>query len=416
MTRLLAYSLIAFIALTPVVWIRPMGNFLALFHIAGMVMTGLACLQPGAYKAFALVADRGKWIWWPSLALLAVMCLMLVKRHPPYAPMDIAKHAAYLALAFGSAGATYILWRERALHLLSWTPLVSIVVLFAFMQYAMLGTGVSLWSAIAFTIETGDPNRLIFGLFKTLFASDLEEARANMRHGMGQGLLCAVLAGILGALYAPRQRVVWIGGALAVGMIALTFSRSTWLAAILALGLFSLQFFSSGKRLYIGFNILLACGAVFAMLPIGRVFLTRLESLGSYQGRLSASADRWQAAGQNMWFGSDYPVLFKAHNLLIDHWASAGILGGVAAFFLLCAVATMALQSALRSGTSPHPKRRIAWAVAAGMLLMVLVRYFTAPDGLPQIGTWIAMGMAVGILACLMQAVRSPQNKWVKTQ
>ena len=117
-----------------------------------------------------------------------------------------------------------------------------------------------------------------------------------------------------------------------------------------------------------------------------------------------ASSARLQEIGDHLWFGATYPPMVKAHNLVLDHWASGGVLGAICAVALIAAVSLAAIRCVTETGNGNNG-RRLLMAATAALLFMPLVRYFTAPDGLPQVGSWIALGIGAGLAGLCLRPI-----------
>lgn len=399
-----ATGLVVLLAVLPLQWqvlaITPLG-VLRPFHIAALVMLALAATS-GVGAGWAAVAPGlrtvvlGVWLVTVPLVLAAVL--------GGWVWAEAVQNAVYAVVAVVAACLGWIaLQSEGGRRVLALAAPVALVV-FAVMFYrSSQAAGVSVTSALSRALG-GDPNALMFGLFKAAFAQgDVDAvARTNFRHEIMGALLIAVAYSLAAA---RRTALVAVSSTLAVGFCVLSLSRSVLLALFLValvLVFVAVSRASSGVAMALFFGVpalvaaLLTVAAGLPSLLYERLFL----DTAGYEGRLGAWDLEASEVAERLLIGGP-PLDHSTHTLLGDAAMKGGLVAAVGAVILIGAAVSrwMALgRHCLHAGTS--------WPLVGGLLgcSVFISRAFTTGGGLLHLVAWMGLAAGVAVL-CARSAV-----------
>lgn len=401
-------AIIAFAAAMPVVWIRFGGMSLALYHVMGAVVVTLLFLQRAGTKAVTQVLADGWRLWVPQFAFFFVAVAYLARDYPPFPAEYAIRLLIYLTFSIATAAGGFILLRTRLFGYLYLAPAISVLLFISLIYFEFASIGLDPVSQIRLAIVQRNPDLWIFPLFKNIFAENLgEDIRVALRHGIGISFVAIALIGPLAHRFLARRTrltgiVTLAGVAACLLIILLTFSRTSWLALAAASFVYFICAMKSPRRLMI-----VLYGA-FATLLVGvwqasavSLLLERILQTGSYEGRMANSGRMWEAINEYPFLGAPYiskDGVGRAHNLILDNWAATGIFGLAFSLFFLWGLLSLLSAVALRS-VNAHSQHQPIYAGAAALLSIPLTRTLTIPNGAFELGAWLAMGVAVGVIA-----------------
>ena len=411
--RFMAPLLVFLLAALPLVWMRIMasdwGN-MAYFHIGALALMVCVAADPRARSGVFEAAGKTRHIWIAVALLFLVTLFSFLKVDPPFPASDLVRQGFYALSALAAGGAILALYHANQLRHLVWAAPAAIVTFLYFMYVSLIASGANPFRIISLAISSGNPDALIFPLFRSAFnggTAAVAEVRANARHDVVFALLLAALASGIGLVDAGRRARQIAKAAIAtIVLVAIfTFSRSAWLAMFLMAALF---LSATTARTNKGIVIWALIGQVFAaamvylwaFTPVVSMLSTRLFASASYEGRSSSAAALLERARDHLWTGvPDLVADDWAHNLFVDYLSAAGIAGGLVALFLILATVAAIVRYWLIAVGSPQT--RVLHLLCASFLVLPLVRFVTAPKGHPSMSSWVAIGFASALMAVL---------------
>jgi hypothetical protein len=270
----------------------------------------------------------------------------------------------------------------------------------------MAANGVNAADVFARTISAGDPQILQRELFRTAFGGfGLAEQNVlgNIRHEVFGALLLALCLSSACSLLRPfatrAQSVLFmIGQGLAVFLLLLSMSRSV-IVALAGWPLLGLtRQVLAGRITARGAGaalLLVVTGGVLAAVGVVQVLWIRFtEDTGSYEARDRLLDAAFDNLGRSLATGGVSTASASSHNFIIDTWLRAGVVASLAALVVVVLVCGLFVALAV---TLPNEPR---WMVpVAAMIVLPVVRFFTAGGGLIPPVQWVALGVAAGFLA-----------------
>jgi hypothetical protein len=326
---------------------------------------------------------------------------------------ELVKPVVYSVFAFGialliSSGAPDV---QRLLALAA--PVTIGVFLVSFVAAASYSGGEVL-QYLFLAVRTGDPDILIFRVFRQIIATSgegtLETVRANMRHDIGMGILLSAMISLTFVRSYLNQRIRFAVALTIVGSIGialLTLSRATMFIGLLAGAYVLLGGLSTNRDLRRVFPIIMAPGIVAVLLflsPLGNLLVARLFQTRSYDERGTALSESLRIIYSNPIFPTERGIidLFSgnSHVVLIEMWKYGGAFGAVAALSLLLALGFALVRSQLwiQRSTKRAADGIPNLLVGSSLLMFPVVRYLTAGGGLGMTD-WAAVGVAAGCFA-----------------
>jgi hypothetical protein len=208
--------------------------------------------------------------------------------------------------------------------------------------FAALNAGVDPIGTVLQSVRTGDTSLLMYTLFRSAMVAgaqeSLEEVSANLRHGIGLGLvLCALTSLTFLSSVARRSLRLIIRSAvfLCLGFALLTLSRATLSVIALSLLQYAIAplLFRHGaaKRRLGGIAVFFAFAGLF--LIFNNLLVARIQETGSYSVRVEILSSSLKAIAENPIFPADRDSLGDAkgssHVVAVDAWKYGGLLGGL---------------------------------------------------------------------------------------
>ena len=301
-----------------------------------------------------------------------------------------------------------------------WAALTVSVSLLAALSFSMARNGVNAATVFGRTIAAADPEILQKELFRSAFTGfgfDTEVVRGNFRHEIFGAVLVAMLLSAACVRVRPfrarsAHRLYQLSLVLAGALLLVSMSRSVLLAAAtwpLLTVLRSLLAARVSPRL-VGAGILAGLAALtLAASGLLTVLWVRFtQDTSSYVARDHLLALARRNIASNFLTGGVATAGTSSHNFVLDTWLRAGVFAAAAAVVVVVVLLGLAASLALRLHHEP------SWMVPVTALLMLpLVRTFTAGGGLIPPVSWLALGLVAGFLAHrrdLLAGARSPAD------
>ena len=387
-------------------------------HLAGMILLLLVTV--------VAVPTR----WWASAARVAMpfvlanaaLCVIWVAADLVNGalPVQPAKQAAFLAVFLAVAALTLrglVRDHERWVRTMRWSAAVTVASLLVALSASMLLNGVNPALVMGQTIASGDPEILQKELFRTAFTGfgfDEETVRGNIRHEVFGALLVsmtvtAACQAMIPLRRGPGLRVVQLSMVLGAALLLVSMSRSVLIAAACWPLLLVARAFTGGRlpRRMVGALVATALAVVvLAASGLGRVLWIRFtQDTDSYSARDTLLSDAFTNIGQNLLTGGVETASASSHNFVLDTWLRAGVFAALAAL----AVVLLLLGLTVSLGVRLH--REPAWMVpVTAMLLLPLVRIFTAGGGLIPPVSWVGLGLVAGFVGYRRWLLRAPDT------
>ncbi len=399
------WLLLLLMALLPLQWFV-VGGGLRL-HLAAIVLfTAVVLATHGTHLVARVVRLTLPFIA-ANLALTVIW--VFANRYHGYGVRQPAEQLALLAAFVAVAVAVLAVLRERdgrGVDLLRWSTWVTMGSLLAAMSYSMAANGVNAADVFARTIAAGDPQILQRELFRTAFGGfglAEQSVMGNIRHEVFGALLLAVCLSSACSLLRPfatraQSTLFMIGQGLAVFLLLLSMSRSVIvaLAGWPLLGL--MRQVLAGRITARGAGaalLLVITGGVLAAVGVLQVLWIRFtEDTGSYEARDRLLDAAFDNLGRSLATGGVSTESASSHNFVIDTWLRAGVVASLAALVVVVLVCGLFIALALTLPNEPQ------WMLpVAAMIVLPVVRFFTAGGGLIPPVQWVALGVAAGFLA-----------------
>jgi hypothetical protein len=422
--RALTLTLMAFMAALTLEWVSFGGlgsGVLKPFHVLELLLIALCFARWRPARLLLPVLRRFPGVFGSYSAFLVLVAVAGLARNDPYVDRsDLVRLAFYFFTSAVIAGLFLHVAGRRSQRLLIWTGAVAGVVLVVGLFASLAAAHQNPVALVKEAIAKGDPDIVSHQLFRIAFRSHEEfaQAGANLRHKVFSALLVAFflslacagglspkLAAIRRPSLALSQRtkvVLTIVSVCGFGLVMLSLSR--WLTLCLAgtLMLLPLKMLIRKRArpaqvAAVGAASLLVL--TFILSPLGGLVVSHIEDTKSYQGRASAASSGFLAEVQDSTlFGAHKSEVEKsAHNVVLDAWLAAGLLGCIAALVFVVSYGHVWVREARRYVTGGP-----GWVLPIGQLwllglgLVPLVRTVTAGNGL-HMSEWAAVGIFLGL-------------------
>lgn len=383
-------------------------KYFHLFALAFMAVC-LARHRPSHSLSPILVRYRafyGPWLFY--LLLTAVVGLAHVE--PYFDRSEVVRQAFYGATSVFVAGFCLEVDGRKVRRVLQWTGVVTIGVAVGGISASLLGQGANPVRLIGEALARGNPDIVSYRLLRLSFRSqELVNAGANLRHKVFAAVLIGLAVALIcrerprGAYARWRDRFFLVAAACGALLVVLSLSRSLIVSLGIILGLYGLRMFierrASPRQLAVTLAALVAI-VMLAASPVGSLLWARFGDTGSYQGRTAAVRSAIQPTSvEAAILGAEASDVEKSpHNLILDAWLSAGVLGAVSTMLFLFAYLRVWMMQARRYVTGA-PGWTLSlhqfWVVAVGVI--PLVRAITAGNGL-HMNDWVCMGIVFGLV------------------
>jgi hypothetical protein len=418
----LAWGFVAVTATAGVQWFGLLGaSSLSLkwFHLAALALVALVALTPDLATRLEIIAHRWGLFWVAVMVYLAAVLSTHVLRAEPFLPLALfARQAVYAGAGILFAVTALSLVTDKARRPLAWASLITAVVALTALFEPLVRRGINPFSLLADGFLGGNPEVVIFGLFRASFASAGgladEAVRANLRHGLASALALSIFLTVLVRADLSRwsRRVADVGIAASGLVLAITLSRSiilavlAWLAIVTARPLFRGR---ASLRRWALPGFLAASVAVLSLSPLGDVFEERfLSNEGSVEAREASLTDAIAHVDEYLLGANDVDIEASPHNVVFDALMAGGLVGLLAAvvFFgvLVAALVRLVLQYLTDDGSWRLP---VSQAAVIGIGLIPFVRFLTAGGGMLSFGEWAAAGAFFAFLALNARATRA---------
>ncbi|MGH8903683.1 MAG: hypothetical protein ACRDYA_18930 [Egibacteraceae bacterium] len=402
--------LVALVSSLTLEWIS-LGGFLTrdvkYFHLAaGAFMASyLWWRRPSRRLAPILSRYRGfygPWVFY--LLLVAIVGLAHVE--PYFDRSEIIRQALYGATSIVVAAFFLHVDGRRVRCILQWTGIATVGVAVGGISLALLGQGKNPLALIGEALAKGNPDIVSYRLLRLSFRSqELVNVGANLRHKV----FSAVMIGLAVALICRdrssrwRNRLIVVSAVFGALLVMLSLSRSLILCLIIALGLSGIRTFLQRGMAPRQLSAILATLVVIVVLaasPVGSLLWVRFAETGSLEARSAAVVSAAAPASVDaVMFGVEASTVEKSpHNLILDAWLSAGVLGAVSMTLLLFTYLRVWLRQVKRYLTGA-PSWVLSldqlWVVAVGVI--PLVRAVTAGNGF-HMNDWVCVGIVFGLV------------------
>lgn len=402
-------------ALLPLQWFA-VGGGLRLHMAAILLFTTVVLATHGTHLAARVIRLAGPFIA-ANFALTVIW--VFAHRYHGLGVRQPAEQMLLLAAFVAVAVATLAILREpggRGVAALRWSTWVCMVSLVSAMAWSMAVNGVNAADVFARTITSGDPQVLQRELFRSAFGGfglAEENVLGNIRHEVFGALLLALCVSSACRLLRPfasrGQSIVFVlGQGLAISLLLLSMSRSVIvaLAAWPLLGLLRQVLAGRMTPRDAGAGLLLVgATGVLAMVGVLQVLWIRFtEDTGSYEARDNLLQSAFANLGRSLATGGVSTASASSHNFVIDTWLRAGIFAALAALVVVVLVVGLFIALAFTLPQEPP------WMLpVVAMLVLPVVRFFTAGGGLIPPVQWVALGVAAGFLSYRAMLRESPQ-------
>lgn len=412
-----AALLVGLFAALPLQWQTvggtPLGE-LRYFHLPALLVVARFAIGPWAWRLWRrLPATHRSLVPLFGLYTGAALVGTAVNDGPA---TNYAQQASYAVV--GTCVAVFLAdatKRQQVSRIMWWGGPAALTFLLFFFSVDARAVGVDAAATFQQAFVTADPQVINFRLFSRVFNAETEETSIGLRHGVfGAVLATSYLSVWAMSVRRPRRPARWgVWGMVGVsaGLIVLSLSRSVIVALVMVAILPFSRLILTGKFRRRGpGGLFFVAGGLAMLAPAWSVLSNRfLTDSGSYGSREGAITSAVGAIGQNPLFGRPAPEL-TAHNFILDAWAGAGLLAGLAA--ALFALGLVRCWLGLYAVYLRRPSLVVAVGLAAGF--HPLVRMITAGGGTLDIGVWVNIGLFVGIAAAVQSgqptSIRAPQN------
>ncbi|HEX6148421.1 hypothetical protein [Nocardioides sp.] len=392
------------LALLPLQWFV-VGAGLRLHMAAIVLFTAVVFATHGTHLVARVIRMAEPFIA-ANLALTVIW--VFANRYHGFGVRQPAEQMVLLAGFVAVAVATLAILRDpggRGVELLRWSTWVCMVSLVGAMTYSMTVNGVNAVEVFGRTLTSGDPQVLQRELFRSAFGGfglSEEAVMGNIRHEVFGALLLALcLSSACRQLrpFATRRltAVYLLGQGLAVMLLLLSMSRSVIiaLAAWPMLGLLRQLLAGRVTARGAGAGVLIVGAAgVLATVGVLQVLWVRFtQDTGSYEARDNLLQAAYSNLGRSLATGGVSTASASSHNFVIDTWLRAGIVASLAALVVVVLVCGLFIALAFTLPQEPP------WMLpVTAMLVLPVVRFFTAGGGLIPPVQWIALGVVAGFL------------------
>ncbi|ADE14478.1 hypothetical protein Nhal_1326 [Nitrosococcus halophilus Nc 4] len=344
-----------------------------------------------------------------TLYILILTATIVINFYPLYTPITVMRIASYGIFAL--IVAAFVAGNRLTMSSIArWAPLFLLLLYVSFMLMASREGGISLVEPIRATLQSGDLNHITYGIFYRLAnmtsAEDAEFGR-SIRHITSSAIFVTVTLSVYFSSYRLGSRsksflhlFAIISSLLLIFIIS---SRGVILALILW-GILVLPKFLRRKKNLIRMSLLIPPTIIIAIVGffpfIQAIYNKYFLQTESYSGRLSGILDAFNRIEDNWLIGAEFPNrILSAHNIIIDSWQGAGLLGLLAAVTLMIALA-LSLRKMLKL-LYRQPRVDLRIAAVVGFLILPAVRFLVAGWGLLNLAEWISLGLACGFMCKL---------------
>ena len=415
----LAWAFVLVVATAGVQWFGLAGAgslSLKWFHIAAAGLVVLVVIAPDLGARLEVIVNRWGAFWTAIAVYLAAVLVTHILRPEPFLPLSLfARQLVYAGAGMILAIAALSLVTERARRPLAWSALLSATVALVALFEPLIRRGLNPVSLLIDGFLGGQPDIVIFGLFRASFASAGgladEAVRANLRHGLASALALSIFLTAMVRLDLGKwnRRIANVGITVAGLIVAITLSRSIILAMLAWLAIVTARPLFKGRASLLRWALpafLAGSVALLALSPMGEVFEERfLTNEGSVTARSANVEDTLQHADDYLLGANDIEIDASPHNVVLDALLAGGLVGSLAAlvFFglLAAAVVHLTVQYLVDAPTWHLPVSR---ACAIGIGLIPVVRFLTAGGGMLSFGEWAAAGAFFALTAANARA------------
>lgn len=338
--------------------------------------------------------------------ILILVGTIVIHFYPLYTPITVMRIASYAVFAL--IVAAFVAGNRLTMSPTArWAPLVLLLLYVSFMLIASREAGISLAEPIRATLQSGDLSHITYGIFyrlaRTTSAEDAEFGR-SIRHVTSSALFVSLALSVYFSSYQLRSKIKYFLYIFAIVscllLIFIISSRGVVLALILW-GLLVVPKFFRKKKAFIGMFLLIPPAmviAVFWFFPfIQAIYNKYFFQTESYSGRLSGILDALDRIEANWLTGGEFPQrILSAHNIILDGWQGAGLLGFLAAVILMIALFLSLRKMLALLYRRPGIDLRVVAVI--GLLMLPAVRFLVAGWGLLNLAEWISLGLACGFM------------------
>jgi|SaaInlStandDraft_1057018.scaffolds.fasta_scaffold04729_5 hypothetical protein len=369
-----------------ILWYPIISSGIKLHHILIILLAFLGTISGNLIKHFIYSLHKTPFF---ILFITFWFCTLLVYTAIYDSSWDFIKVVSFYLMIIISNYAIYILIsREGAESILKLLNQSLIIFLFVFIFLTGLAP-FEVFEIIYKAVSNADPKIIIFGFFGNapIFLELSEDGLDGLRHTISFYLVLICLCNFI---FSKKSLHTFIG-IFIIFLILVLQSRSAWLS----LGLV-LPFIFINKIPYVKFSIFKWAGLFLIIVPtflaslvkiIPLVFNRLFEATDSYDGRLLRLSEAWNLLAQfNFIPATNQRDFSSSHMFIFDSYFSGGMLGFISAFLIICSIFSMVFTKKLilvRKFPLPYL-----------LVIPILVRFFTAGNGLPGIGAVLMFSVA----------------------
>ncbi|MGH8905768.1 MAG: hypothetical protein ACRD0K_04480 [Egibacteraceae bacterium] len=423
----------ALVATLTLEWIS-LGGFLSgnikPYHLAAVAFIAVSLMRYRPSRRLALILERrrafyGAWIFY----LLLVAVIGLTRAEPYFGRTEVVRQAFYGVTSVFVAAFFLDVDGGNVRRVLQWTGVASVVAVVVGLGSAVLRQGVNPLRLIGEALAKGDPDILSHQVFRLAFRSSvLPDASASLRHKVFSAVLIGLAVTLICRERPHSARSRWRNWLLLVSvafgalLVVGSLSRAIILCPVIVLGLCGLRMLVQNRVSPRQLAAVLAIPLVVLVMvasPLGSLLWSRFTSdTDSYQARLAAvqvdfvQGDVPSAVEVAVLGAAASAVERPPHNVVLDAWLSAGVLGAAATALFLLAYLRVWLREVRRylaGGPGWTLSLRQLWVVAVGVI--PLVRAVTAGNGFHMLD-WVCIGIVFGLVEANRRAAAT-RWRWV---
>jgi hypothetical protein len=398
------------------------------FHLAVALLTVVVILATDLPRRIEIISHHWGPFWVAFGVYLASILLAHIVNEDPFLPLALfARQVVYAAAGFVLAMAALSLVTPAARRALALASCVTSVVAVVALFVPLMELGLNPVGLLIDGFLGGQPEVVIFGLFRAAFASAGgladEAVRANLRHGLASALALSVF---LTALVRPRvgrnlRLVSDVGTVVAVLLLSITLSRSVILAVLVWLLLVTVRPLFRGRASTLRWalpGLIAASVVLLAVAPPGQIFEERFTADdGSADARAGALGDAIENIDEYLLGANDLEAEASPHNVVFDALLAGGLLGALAAlvFFGFFAVAVIRLTISYLVDR-PDWHLPVSRAAAVGIGLVPAARFLTAGGGILTLGEWMGAATFMALVASNARAGERYRSRTWRTR
>jgi hypothetical protein len=398
------WTLLLLLAVLPLQWFVVAGPLR--LHLLAMVVFLGGVLLTHRGRAFGPVLR----VTSPFVVANVVLCVIWLGANAYHGtgPRQPLQQLAYLAVLVAVAAVVHhglALDRGRWIHTMRWAALVVCGSLVGALSISMALNNVNAAAVFGQAIASADPEILQKELFRTAFTGfgfDEDVVRGNLRHEVFGTVLVAMTlssacAGLRPFTSAGARGLYVLSMAMGATLILLSMSRSIIIAAAIWPLLAVVRSAVSARfdpRLVGGALLgVLAAGLLAATGTLQVLWVRFTQETGSYEVRDRLLEQALSNIDSNFVTGGVTTASASSHNFVLDTWLRAGVFGAVAAVVVLLLLLGLFVSLTMTLHREP------AWMLpVTAMLVLPLVRMFTAGGGLIPPVSWVGLGILAGFL------------------